>query len=486
MLALPTFPPELIALIVKQLSPCRDSLRTCALVSRSWCNPAQSFLFSKIVLSSDADCTKWITCIRESPHLANLITELYVSSNVTLNTVETRKLASELTNVQCLEIDRLTESWGDEEVEFVCGFKDVTRLRLNNTTSAKDNIDRILVRMFQAMPAIMSLVLNGSTTTVTGLAHVIQATPGQGQQLQQVDIGFAEGTEEGASTAPNTSDSSTSSHVALLQNLAELVLTSVELDDAILEFLTSPALDLSGLRSLELQLGHEPASQIQGPDQSRLVPTGQHRDIMSQLFDAFLEKVLSLPECLVLSLPSIFSTGPFLGQIWRTCLPHLISHQTLSSLPTIRTLVLRLPLYGHFHILLSHAYDLLHPLHAPHLERLRIEITFTVECEPWKGGFNFVKECLEWRALDERFGEDREGRFRELGRVEIGVGFVCLKGSNRERQLGTPGTGTRNLVNEGFEHSTVYKTVFDDVTRWMRERMPTLSRRGILHFDLLR
>jgi len=271
------FPPELITLIIKEVRPSRDSLKACALVCRSWCYPSQLFLFSRIVLSSDADCKRWRNNIRESPHIASLVSELCISSSININAQDVQNMVPEFSNVQCLEIDRFSEDWGDDEVEFVRRFRDVRILRLNKTVwTARDR----MLEIFQAMPAIMSLMLGGS----------LASTATQGQGL------------EGYGTVMNMSTGS-----VVLQNLAELVLTSIERDDTILEFLTSPALDLSGLRSLELQLGHVPDRQLSG-------------HVMSQLFDAFLERVLSLPKCLVLSLPSIFSTGPFLGQVWRTCL----------------------------------------------------------------------------------------------------------------------------------------------------------------------
>ncbi|KAF5374198.1 hypothetical protein D9758_004623 [Tetrapyrgos nigripes] len=423
------FAPELIALVIRQLRPCRDVLKACSLVCRSWCHPSQLMLFSRITLSSDEDCRRWKEYIHESPHIATLISEVSIASNVDINTQSVAQdLANLLTNVQCLEIDRFSASLGEEELEFVRRFREVRRLRLNKATwTAQDR----MLEIFQAMPAIMSLMLIGSLAGNEGQGHGIEA--------------------DGSGTITTSSTGS-----VVLQNLAELVLASVECNETILEFLMSSSLDFSALRSLELQLGHVPES-------------FQLRGIMiSRLFDAFLERVLSLPENLVLSLPSVFSTVPYLGQSWRTCLPHLISHRSLASLYSVQTLIIRLPRLGYFHILLAHTWELVNTIaSAPRLQKLRLEISFTVNSEPWKGGFNFVHELLEWKFLDERFSD--RTRFPCLRRVEIGVGFVSL----RQRR------------HADFEHSTVYKTVFNDLTKWMSGRMPGLHGKGMLHFDMV-
>ncbi|KAK7449798.1 hypothetical protein VKT23_013274 [Stygiomarasmius scandens] len=400
----PKLPFELILLILEDLSV--PELQACALVCRAWRYPSQKHLFSTLRLldiflggklqTFGARCIKWQDRLEESPHLATYLSRLHISSVMLReksDLVLARNIAPKLSHLQSLHIwgGRLGEQEAVWYKEFVAYLK----------------------------PSIRSLWLFRSYTwdqeilSMPGITSLSVHHPGVCKW-----------------------DTSTPAAPPILGNLKRLELSGFEDCSSLLDFFISPSFDFANLRHLELDFGWRTSQPMSPP------------------FVSFLDKMPTLMDTLVISLPPALRYDDEPDQF--SFLPDLITRKPLSRFQHLQRVAITVSEASPRGLAMGR--ELLHTLDIPELRELSIALSFhseTVSLEKIVA----LGESSEWKVLDDYFS-DRD-RFRCLERFEV---------------TKIPDHALEEVQNPD------YVARFRDMVPFVEEQMPVLSERRMLYF----
>ncbi|THU81334.1 hypothetical protein K435DRAFT_972386 [Dendrothele bispora CBS 962.96] len=118
-----SLPEELLILIVSHIRSKKD-LRSFSTVCRSWSFPAQSRLFSTLVIADPHRVKTWIYRFQSSPHICHLVKKIDFSEYEPGSRAQ--KLLKKLPNVK----EVVTEYWNPESVRMLKRLKNLERLSL--------------------------------------------------------------------------------------------------------------------------------------------------------------------------------------------------------------------------------------------------------------------------------------------------------------------------------------------------------------------
>ncbi|KAK7051371.1 hypothetical protein VNI00_004871 [Paramarasmius palmivorus] len=160
-------PLEVILIITDEFDPevCeeKETLLSTALVSKAWCQAAQSKLFTTIRVNSSDTCKFWSRKLKKSPHLGTYVKELHLSdpnddcmSSPYLRTQPAKTLASMCCRVRRIELFRFRR-WGQVEQRVIKGFQLLEELRVEGVPGMSR--DKDLPDLVYNLPNLLELTV---------------------------------------------------------------------------------------------------------------------------------------------------------------------------------------------------------------------------------------------------------------------------------------------------------------------------------------